>query len=1163
MVRFRELGCHARRASASCRAGVGGRRVPAFEPLEERTLLSGTVVGHNDLAVVEALPDNALAGVAEQRWFFTHASVGTNMDSGMADLCSLNATRYPLVTSTVSYNSTELRAADAPASTTAGRIYDCNRSNPGWSSKLTIFENSLNVSGWHGTAVDVAMNKFCYIDQAASADSYLSSMSTLEAAYPNTRFVYMTMPLTTGEDSNNVLRNTFNTTVRAYCVANGKLLFDLADIEAYDPSGNAVTFSYSGFTYQKLYSGYTTDGGHLNDASNVGRQRAALGWYAVAALIEGTLSTPTDLTLSNATLAENQSVGTTVGTLATTDRDASDSFTYTLVAGVGSDDNASFQVVGNQLLTNAVLDYETQATYQVRMRVTDGQGLQYEEAFTISATDTNDAPTLDASASLSLTAIDEDDSSSTGTLVSTLLASGGGAPIADADSRALAGIAVTAVDSNHGTWQYTVDSGATWANCNAVSASAAVLLASDTATSLRFLPGADWNGTLETAITFVAWDQTSGTAGGIGDTTARGGTTAFSVEAETASITVNAVADAPVVAAPLADVTVTEDAASTEIDLSAVFSDADGDTLVYTVSPTTVTDLVAQVSEANYTHIHQDLLYTHTGNDRGYGTEHDLARDNIQAYFESLGLTTALEPFIYNSTTYYNVVATKLGTTNPDDVYLVGAHFDSVNNPGADDNASGTAAVMEIARVLASYDFDATLRFVAFDREEQGLKGSYAYVAAHASDNILGMISLDMIAYNPAGGQHDTVRLYDWVSGGSMKTSLASAMATYATGISTVDAGQMWGSDHSPFESAGFDAAMVIEASYSSNPYYHKATDAVETAGYLDYAFATEITRGVTGYLASAAGLENTTDLLATQLSGNTLTLDYAAGQSGEIDVSVRAVDRTGCWVEDTFHVIVTAVASATLDVDGNGAADALTDGILILRYLFDPTGAWNYSDALGCGATRITRPALRQYLDDATQSVLDCDGNGACDALTDGILILRYLFDRNGAWNYADALGSGATRTDRDAIRAFLDGYNPSVARSAALAAVTLTTTELTTAEMATTEMATTTLTTTTLMVGDAAAETETNAVPVTLTSSSTNVVTATASGVERWGRAALMTVPTRRATDREAGTPPMSGVSAVVAEGERSIRYARRPAFQAIDALFSDDDWPFDEAG
>jgi protocatechuate 3,4-dioxygenase beta subunit len=113
---------------------------------------------------------------------------------------------------------------------------------------------------------------------------------------------------------------------------------------------------------------------------------------------------------------------------------------------------------------------------------------------------------------------------------------------------------------------------------------------------------------------------------------------------------------------------------------------------------------------------------------------------------------------------------------------------------------------------------------------------------------------------------------------------------------------------------------------------------------------------------------------------------------------------------------------SNNLDADGNGPVDALTDGILILRYLFDPSGAWNYSDALGSGATRTTRTEIKSYLDGGRTTALDVDGNGAPDALTDGILLLRYLFDPAGAWNYSDVLGIGATRTTRQQIKTFLD---------------------------------------------------------------------------------------------------------------------------------------------
>ncbi len=92
---------------------------------------------------------------------------------------------------------------------------------------------------------------------------------------------------------------------------------------------------------------------------------------------------PTDIGLVPATLDEQQPVGTTVGTLTTTDPDSNQSFTYSLVSGDGSTDNAKFQIVGNVLKTNAVLSFNTQSTYSVRVRSSDAGELSTEKVFTI------------------------------------------------------------------------------------------------------------------------------------------------------------------------------------------------------------------------------------------------------------------------------------------------------------------------------------------------------------------------------------------------------------------------------------------------------------------------------------------------------------------------------------------------------------------------------------------------------------------------------------------------------------------------------------------------------------------------------------------------------------------------------------------------------------
>ena len=125
----------------------------------------------------------------------------------------------------------------------------------------------------------------------------------------------------------------------------------------------------------------------------------------------------------------------------------------------------------------------------------------------------NDAPTL--SGANDLTAINEDDVTNGGTLVSTLIAG----QVSDADSGAVEGIAVIAVDDTNGTWQYTTDAGSNWTAFGAVDSSTARLLAADANTSVRFVPDANWSGTVTNGITFHAWDQTAGTAGGTADLT--------------------------------------------------------------------------------------------------------------------------------------------------------------------------------------------------------------------------------------------------------------------------------------------------------------------------------------------------------------------------------------------------------------------------------------------------------------------------------------------------------------------------------------------------------------------------------------------------------------------------------------------------------------------
>lgn len=269
------------------------------------------------------------------------------------------------------------------------------------------------------------------------------------------------------------------------------------------------------------------------------------------------------------------------------------------------------------------------------------------------------------------------------------------------------------------------------------------------------------------------------------------------------------------------------------------------------------------VKVEHYRHFLDDMLYTHEGDNRSIlGVEHDLARANIADLFESFGLAVALEAFAFdwdddgNDETYYNVVATKLGTTYPDQEYVVGAHYDSGDPwgdgvyPGADDNASGVALLLEAARVLRLYDSDYTIRFVAFDVEEWGLYGSMAYVIDHVADDILGMISADMVAYNRGT---NSVEIYARTESHTIETALGAAVDTYGDGLTWSPSGYCRCSDHWAFEEVGIPACLLIEA--WSNPYFHEPTDHVDMPDYIDYEYAVRITRSVVGYLVDHAGV--------------------------------------------------------------------------------------------------------------------------------------------------------------------------------------------------------------------------------------------------------------------------------------------------------------------
>ena len=212
-----------------------------------------------------------------------------------------------------------------------------------------------------------------------------------------------------------------------------------------------------------------------------------------------------------------------------------------------------------------------------------------------------------------------------------------------------------------------------------------------------------------------------------------------------------------------------------------------------------------------------------------------------------------------------NVVAELRGVTRPRDIFVIGAHFDSfshdANAPGADDNASGTAAVLECARILGRQRFASTLRFVAFSAEEYGLLGSAAYAstAAMGFENIVGMVNVDMIGYRAATDDLDLDVVYvgdpyNTPPNNHVMFDLTSQAASmYVPELPVVAGKLMRGrSDHESFWDKGYSAIFFHEDTGQSSPYIHTAEDVVGVS-YNDPLLATLCIKTAVALLATLA----------------------------------------------------------------------------------------------------------------------------------------------------------------------------------------------------------------------------------------------------------------------------------------------------------------------
>lgn len=350
---------------------------------------------------------------------------------------------------------------------------------------------------------------------------------------------------------------------------------------------------------------------------------------------------------------------------------------------------------------------------------------------------------------------------------------------------------------------------------------------------------------------------------------------------------------------------------------------------------TEIDQMVAMVNTASVQSLLQNLQDFQTRYARASNRQQ--VAEWIRQKFISFGITdVVLQQFTWQNTDQYNVVATIPGTVYPNQYIIVGGHHDSISGnsdpyttaPGADDNASGSVAALEMARVMmqSGYQPKTSIRFVTFAAEEFGLWGSkhFAQTAMQAGMNIRLMINHDMIANNTSPGPW-LVRLmpYD----GSLEHSSHAAQITEQ--YTTLDAyyGNLNSpsSDSSSFFQAGYNVIYFFESDFS--PVYHTDQDIIAN---LNPDYCTEVIRASLACAATFADMPSAPANLEVfdTGSGNSLYMSWdqspdpsvsqyrvyyseTGGQWGTPQVtSVNHFTLTGLTENQVYYVAVSSVDS-------------------------------------------------------------------------------------------------------------------------------------------------------------------------------------------------------------------------------------------------------------
>jgi len=359
-----------------------------------------------------------------------------------------------------------------------------------------------------------------------------------------------------------------------------------------------------------------------------------------------------------------------------------------------------------------------------------------------------------------------------------------------------------------------------------------------------------------------------------------------------------------------------------------------------------IDNMVAAVNQLSYTGKIQTL--ENFGTRYSYAPENDTAGNWIYDQFVGFGLATERHWFSIGGDQRMNVIATLPGYVYPDEVVFICGHYDCTSEdpynsaPGADDNASGTAATIEAARVLSGYTFERTIMFAAWSGEEQGLVGSGAYVAdiAAAGMDVVACYNLDMIAYSGTDPAPPDLVIYTNSSSLPVANLLSDAILYYVpTQVEPViDTSALTASDHASFWNHGYQAVLGIEDEAwgdDFSPYYHSTSDLVVNC---DLAYATACTKAGVAAVAETAVPFTPSGMRVTPTGGFSTegptggpftpqTFDYTLTNYESYAISYT-VSESSAWLDlSTAGGTIPALGTTTVTLSINSAADSLADG--------------------------------------------------------------------------------------------------------------------------------------------------------------------------------------------------------------------------------------------